>query len=281
MTIHKSKGLEFPVVIIPYHKKSIIDQGHSEILWCSTSTFPELPAYALSTSKDMLCTEFRNDYFQFIQNKYQENLNLLYVAFTRASQRLYIFTDHDDKAELNTISGIICRSLTGGESEYGETEGTPISKSNPAPPFLEITNFPGNNNWRSRFTTPFVNESILKGLQLHNYFATTSIGSRDDQKNILKDVYKAMKEHEDLIKVFNEGWSEFNEKDLLLIDEIKRVDKIFLKDIDAIVIDLKTGEEKDKDILQVKKYCSVLEQGGYQANGFLIYINGSIKIVKV
>ena len=91
LSIHKSKGLEFDNVIIPFCDWRL---EHSDILWCQPkeSPFNALPIVPVDYSqKQMAGTIFEHDYLdEHLQNTV-DNLNLLYVAFTRASQRLFVF----------------------------------------------------------------------------------------------------------------------------------------------------------------------------------------------
>lgn len=91
LSIHKSKGLEFDNVIIPFCDWRL---EHSDILWCQPKEppFNALPIVPVDYSqKQMAGTIFEHDYLdEHLQNTV-DNLNLLYVAFTRASQRLFVF----------------------------------------------------------------------------------------------------------------------------------------------------------------------------------------------
>lgn len=94
MTLHKAKGLEFPVVIMP-----IADWGmepdYRDFLWARSpdqapfNTLPFLPVHPSSKLKETL---FEPQYAEERLMSYLDNINLLYVAFTRPKYRLYIFT---------------------------------------------------------------------------------------------------------------------------------------------------------------------------------------------
>ncbi|MCD7713382.1 MAG: UvrD-helicase domain-containing protein [Prevotella sp.] len=88
MTIHKSKGLEFAHVIVPYCDwKLELDTT----LWCKSSEEPycEMPVVPVKSSK-LRETVYQNDYFEEKLNNTVDNLNLLYVAFTRARRDLFV-----------------------------------------------------------------------------------------------------------------------------------------------------------------------------------------------
>ena len=97
LSIHKSKGLEFQHVIIPFCDWQL---EHNDILWCQPqeSPFNTLPIIPVDYSlKQMTGTIYEHDYLdEHLQNTV-DNLNLLYVAFTRACQSLFVIGRRDAK----------------------------------------------------------------------------------------------------------------------------------------------------------------------------------------
>ena len=93
LTIHKAKGLEFKAVIVPFCNWEITtDQKKSNILWCDTAGTPfnRLPTVPVRFSNKMQHTHFSRAYYQERMKGYMDNLNLMYVAFTRAKDALFI-----------------------------------------------------------------------------------------------------------------------------------------------------------------------------------------------
>lgn len=91
ISIHKSKGLEYDNVIIPYCDWAL--ESRHATLWCKPGKEPfnSLPIVSLDYNKNLLETIYSDDYKnEHIQNRV-DNLNLLYVAFTRASKNLFVF----------------------------------------------------------------------------------------------------------------------------------------------------------------------------------------------
>lgn len=106
MTIHKSKGLEFDNVIIPFCSWEMEKKG---TLWCETKNKPapynKLPLLPIDFSRDKLIgTVFEDDYKEEHFQNIVDNLNLLYVAFTRASKNLFVFGLRQGKTTLDNIS---------------------------------------------------------------------------------------------------------------------------------------------------------------------------------
>ena len=91
LSIHKSKGLEFDNVIIPFADWQL-EKTNGNVLWCSTSEQPfgELPLVPIDYGRQMIGTVYEHDYLQEHLQNCVDNLNLLYVAFTRAGNNLFI-----------------------------------------------------------------------------------------------------------------------------------------------------------------------------------------------
>jgi ATP-dependent exoDNAse (exonuclease V) beta subunit len=96
MTLHQSKGLEFPVVILPFAEWKIEPQGGSQSgsLWVAaegTEWAAQGPVLPLPASQALLGTDFADPWLAHRRSHVVEQVNLLYVALTRAKERLYVF----------------------------------------------------------------------------------------------------------------------------------------------------------------------------------------------
>ena len=103
ISIHKSKGLEFPHVIIPFCDWRL---EHSDILWCrpKEEPFSQLPLAPIDYSaKGMKGTIYETDYEEEHQQTLVDNLNLLYVAFTRASRSLFVMGRRSSKSTRSAL----------------------------------------------------------------------------------------------------------------------------------------------------------------------------------
>ncbi|OHX66062.1 UvrD-helicase domain-containing protein [Flammeovirga pacifica] len=94
LSIHKSKGLEFPVVLLPYADWSLTPMVKSRkwFAWEGNSVVPELSATNLPLQQFLEKTDFKEGYAEEVRDTYIDAINMLYVATTRAKKHLHIFT---------------------------------------------------------------------------------------------------------------------------------------------------------------------------------------------
>lgn len=110
VSIHKSKGLEYDNVIIPFCDWQL-EKYAGNVLWCrpDRKPFNALPLVPVDYSKNgMMGTIFEKDYVDENLQNTVDNLNLLYVAFTRASNNLFVY---GKRKSSNSRSALIEKSL--------------------------------------------------------------------------------------------------------------------------------------------------------------------------
>lgn len=102
MTVHKAKGLEFPIVIFPFDleiRKEL--NGQTWIPSLPENDFDGLPTIKVPLTQQIINIE--NIGVQLYQERQDalalDNFNLLYVAFTRAIEQLYVISDAKKESE--------------------------------------------------------------------------------------------------------------------------------------------------------------------------------------
>lgn len=114
LTIHKAKGLEFKVVIVPFCTWAL-DPGPTKgnILWCKpeSSPFDTLPCVPIKYSGKLEKSLFKNEYYHEKLHAYIDNINLLYVAFTRAREVLVSFSELPAKPDIKTVSSLLFATI--------------------------------------------------------------------------------------------------------------------------------------------------------------------------
>ncbi len=122
MTIHKSKGLQFGVVLVPFGDW-LTDHNpmFDNFLWCrpDRKPFDELPLVPVKYRSDMAGTIFSPDYFKEKMQVYVDNLNLLYVAFTRAKEELFAYApvpgkSRMEKGDVRSVADLLWSALGPG-----------------------------------------------------------------------------------------------------------------------------------------------------------------------
>jgi len=120
LTIHKSKGLEFSIVILPYCTWEL-NTFNNSILWCKPTEPPlnRLEKIPLTYSPRLIKTSFAGAYYEECLKQYIDNLNLLYVAFTRARTGLYVYCKKRKNDQMKTVSDVIYKVFSGAGNGLG------------------------------------------------------------------------------------------------------------------------------------------------------------------
>ena len=304
MTIHKSKGLGFNVVIIPFLKENLDHYSNmAPNLWCNSSDMPVPVRYG----KGLLDTAFEKEYLNEKLCAYIDSLNTVYVAFTRPKRELIVFAQETKMnksgyATPSTVADILFAyylkykdergwdsAITIGESGTVASVGTVQSK-------LALANTFQQGIDMSRIRTVAQSgtigdgESIREhGIAMHYVFSLVT-----DRESVEAAVEKACAEgvascsREELLAMvtekiesvkefgwFDKGYEVLNECSILTGNgEEKRPDRVLVKGSEAIVIDYKFGIRLPGYRKQVSRYMDLLTAMGYtNVKGFLWYLS--------
>lgn len=124
-SIHKSKGLEFHTVLLPFCDWKMENETNNQLVWCipTEAPFDELDIVPVNYSAQMAQSVYQEDYLQERLQLWVDNLNLLYVAFTRAGKNLIIWSR---KGQKGTMSELLTAALPEvarhNEKEWEEDE---------------------------------------------------------------------------------------------------------------------------------------------------------------
>lgn len=307
MTIHKSKGLESKVVIVPFANWEMDINGNKDQIWTSTveAPFNKASAYYIKATKDVTDTYFAYDYSEEAKMIMLDNVNLLYVSLTRPEERLYLNVPiKSTKSIANNIQAVLEKEyidqikdnkLVLGERKLNDDKGK-VSKS-----FHKLSNFNSTPYYKKLFIRPsyrklkvFENERMKiktdNGVVVHKLLSY--IINKDDLESALnkgliegvisaseKDKFKALLlktiNSDEACKWFDGSFEVKPESDILTTDnKILRPDRVMINKDDAIIIDYKTGKEEKKHSEQLTEYANVLIQMGYKnVEKYLLYIN--------
>jgi ATP-dependent helicase/nuclease subunit A len=145
LSIHKSKGLEFHTVLIPFCDWKLLN-SRPEKVWCQPTKAPynQLDLLPIDYGTEMGESIFAGEYVEETLQLWVDALNLLYVGFTRAKHNLYAFCRGNDTIKdykgPTTISNLLQDALKAG------LENLPGSSYTPAAPisFEPLLTAPSN-----------------------------------------------------------------------------------------------------------------------------------------
>lgn len=136
MTIHKSKGLEFSCVLVPFANCSFINTNPRKKEWSWVvpdiiyAEGHKLPPYIpVDTDSSLTGTSHEDRLWKYVEMSTMDNLNKLYVAFTRAVHELYIFCQESTKPASNSFTSMLKIFIDGEEIKFNrisESDDTSI-----------------------------------------------------------------------------------------------------------------------------------------------------------
>ena len=318
MTIHKAKGLEFPVVIYPYNI-DIYFQITPRV-WYSYTESSSIKSVLVNASKKLNYIGEQGEHLFSQQREALEldNFNLLYVALTRPIEQLYIVSEKNistkNEENLNHSSGLFINFLkelnvwNSEKSEYNFGDRKRIN----IPKIVENKTTTQNsfitNSWKNHNISIVANSSLLweteqgKAIGYGNLIheILSKIETKNDISNIVNQyVYKGeitkiqQKEitiilseivnHKQLHTYFEPNNQVYNEQEIVTLDKkIIIPDRLVIKDNKVTIIDYKTGKPDRKYIDQINNYAKALENLNYSIEKkLLIYINKEISVEEV
>lgn len=303
MTIHKAKGLEKPVVILPFMVKQT---RKNQLFWTNKlpDSFARFGYLPLPYTKELKHSLFTEAYYHEKLNKVLDELNKVYVAFTRPKEQLFIFTKSLPKSKNEEFDNInewlhfTLQSIPEFQESYNQNEGV-FCVGNPAikakekynqeeAKLLNISARPYNDfiNIRSEAEQHFmlfdsdIEANISQGLKAHAVLE--QLHQKDDLDRVLskllsegllipedleylKPIINRLFDNPLFLSWFEDKtWTVLAERELLEgSNQIHKPDRVLIKNKEAVVIDYKKLVEDEKYIYQIRRYGKVLRKMGY------------------
>lgn len=301
MTVHKSKGLQFPVVLIPFAEWGFGDIGQAgkkDTLWVQRET-GILNTFCIETknpdneSDEELKKVLQHEKDQMILDE----TNNLYVAFTRAIERLYVLGElQKTKAgwKEDKISTAIYRAMKEEEIVEKGEEGSYAGRQDGLDHEIGLNKeISGKQNVAFSFKPIYPNENIQHnidfGIRLHRLLSKVEEAQDlDNLDEFLKHESLDSTEKEALKKaaislfqkrevqelLFENNIEVLSEQELITeTGQLLRPDRVLMKADRVVVVDFKTGEPRKKDQKQIDQYVQILQQmGSPKVEGKLVYI---------
>lgn len=304
MTIHKSKGLEFPAVIFPFanwnatseqNAKSWVETDAPELHNLPTSLIPISDKLKSSTEK------LQSLYVEHKSKVLLDNLNMLYVALTRPKTRLYIQTSSKG-GNLSTYFDHFLKEQGLWEPNRDVyTFGSPVayhSKPRPKNTNLEVSTpikdlskvLKISRQAPRMWEVDHPEKGADKGRKIHEILSYIKVESDLNSalekalregllsNNELKEVHYLLQQtlhHPKLKKYFSVGLKVKNEEDILLENgKVIRPDRLVFMPDGITIIDYKTGAPLASHEEQILTYRSHIVSMGYPViSCVLVYIN--------
>ncbi len=320
MTIHKSKGLEFPVVIFPFAEEDYNRKPKSKLWLNAEEQIFGLPKVLIDNSKAIegFGEEASEVYNQKKQEELLDNINVLYVALTRAEEQLFIISainlDKEGNSRKNNMSSFFINYLIkenqfdedqleyefGDKSKLSKTEKH-IDTSKIIPVVSEVLN-PKNIKIAQRESLMWgthQQESIEFGNVVHEILSfiktktdvdlaiTKAIENgliTSNQKNAVEKSIQEIVNHTALENCFSGDIEVLNEQTIIQKEgkTIKPDRMVISKNKEVHLLDYKTGLHQPKYRLQLENYQNAIEKMGFKVTKkSLIYIGEQIEVVNL
>ncbi len=320
MSFHKSKGLEFPVVINLFPQSFMKEESSKNEIWLDPQLpeFPQLKTFPfkISSLKD---TPLEPAKILEDELRKLDNTNIFYVALTRPKQRLYLIVDKpnpNSKSEAFRYDKILDEFITSqnmlsadGIVRFGDTDSEKSQSGDhdvekQTSVYLEQ---PENTLWRENvhlsLTETLENELILAewGKKVHALMALVNgpneidfaiktmvyqgrVGLNEVDK--LKSMALQIMEHPLLKDYYNMPDLNYNEREMVeVVQGVARVfrpDKMVEREAETVIIDYKTGKPNPKNDQQLLHYCTMTEKFSQKKSlGYLVYLHDNVDVIRV
>ncbi|MEO9485184.1 MAG: UvrD-helicase domain-containing protein [Ekhidna sp.] len=311
ITSHKSKGLQYPIVFVPFCNFDM--NSRSKPVWYE-SPYKEGENLPVDYKSELENTKFVESYQKEFAKWHLESLNVLYVAFTRAENALYVHCDPppSKKDKMYSTASKLLWSFFEGQPMEGWDASTntfsignvPIKHRTSEDEMVKLNSY-ASNKWSAKlkvrktgkaYYDDEVEKSRNEGILLHQMLS--EIIHHADTKNVMdkyergmlittsdRQRYESMVNNlwkNDTVKAWFSGKGEVKTEVVVLPKdgEVKRMDRVLIDESTATVIDFKSGLPKSRDEKQLSEYVKLLTEMGYDAKGYLLYLmNGEVKKV--
>lgn len=289
LTVHKSKGLGFRVVIMPFGDWEIDHKPTKQVvMWCKPQEAPfnKLHLVPVRYGQKLSKTIFARDYFEERLHAYIDNLNTLYVAFTRAKEELLVFAPRPQKIhgqtgkteKVNSIAELLWEGLYENECISFDTKAGVFELGTPCQSFQKEEEKETEEISMGRLFSVSPNERLQLRLHGKGFFfdnaqrkhgalmheVLSSIRVKKDipsavdnylqagiinseEASALSRRLEALLSSSEVSSWYDGSTRVLNEVEILSgKGKTKRPDRVMITDDKAIIVDYKFGEKQDK-----------------------------------
>jgi ATP-dependent helicase/nuclease subunit A len=306
ISMHKSKGLQFKYVIIPFCSWAIDhDNYNAPQLWVNSEEgiFKDAGYIPVKYSPVLAKTFFKDFYQEEFIRTYLDNLNLLYVAMTRAETGLIAIAPDPEKGPAKkSVTNLLYRSIT--QSSELQASYDPVKKIFETGR-IGVVKQPENNepentltlrsysvaDWREKLvirqqaygffdqTLDPKREKINYGIHIHEVLSRITTADEIPseleklvfegvlsvgEKDPLAAELNSLLSDERIQSWFRKGWEVKTEVPIILPGGTEnRIDRLMVHDKKAVIVDFKTGTPTKADQKQVLEYMDILRKMNY------------------
>ncbi len=317
MTIHKSKGLEFPIVIFPYADSNIY-ATQNEHHWYDIAPQDYAGFSKLMIGHSERIKNYDDQGLLRYNQRHSEQqfdaLNVLYVACTRAIERLYVLSRFRESETPKNYSHLLVDFLKKSnhfqEGRMSYSFGKERNKEKESVPFKEALSIPFVSSskdmhnikiaaTKNQAHTEEIKKAISYGNLVHELLAQINTPSdieialqhfvlegkiQEEEKANLSETLAKIAKHPKLAKHFALGLTVYNERTILSKEGTTFIpDRIVIHPTGSTaIIDYKTGIAKEEHSYQLDNYASLLNQMGFEVTQkLLVYVNTEINVISV
>lgn len=291
-TVHKSKGLQYPIVIFPF--SSYRYALTKPTIWHKSNDEEAVPYFPVRLSSKLEGTFLEEIYNEENAMSRLDDLNILYVAHTRPVYGFYIITEKKNGRNygkylahfISTISEEERDCYWFGEEDFRiekrETEMQETSSQ-----LLPLSRFTPSEGQLIYSKITHANQRQVLGIAIHDYLSkmekfpksqmeienlNTNLDEKSDAR--IKKALSSIMEDEVMAPFFSDQAKSLREMSIVNAEgKLFRPDRIAILNNQVLVVDYKTGQEKEADQCQLQQYIELLKEMGYShVEGKLIYI---------
>lgn len=320
MTIHKAKGLEFPVVIYPFANSRLNIAREQKWEHINDPELPGMKTALLPLSSDLMETDFKALYEIERDKALLDILNILYVATTRPTERLFLLCNKPP-AKKNATTGdlisipeflkawLIHKQLWNeDEDEYrlGDPGHLPVKRKDEEKPRHQQQYI--SSDWRKKILLSghaaeyWDLEDDAKNLEwgklVHAILARINNASELDrviseevnlgritesEATVLSGILTNIVESRQVMPFFDGSCQVKNEAAIMRSGGKEyRPDRIMFEENKAIVLDYKTGVRSESHIQQLNQYGELLKEMGYDpVEKYILYVDREFELLQV
>jgi ATP-dependent exoDNAse (exonuclease V) beta subunit len=317
MTIHKSKGLEFPVVIFPYNLDLYYEREPKA--WYTDlqeEKFNDFDSILIDSSSGIKKTGASgiNIFEEQRKEKELDSFNLLYVCLTRAVEQLYIISElKKSNDSIGTSAQLFVDFLSQerrweenlSRYEFGNKKRNATKKDSSET--AEIQKEFISSSWSDHQIHIVANSELLwdteraeaigYGNLIHEMMARIEQENdvepvleqfvnrgflRKEEMNNMRGLVLSIVQHPLLRSYFQPGQIIINEREILTESgQVIIPDRLVIDQQNVTVIDYKTGKPNENHRLQIDNYALVLQKLNYKVlDKILVYIDENISVMK-